>query len=142
MEVRTDVEYAKPIPDPDGTAAPFWQGAAAGELRVQQCVQCGHHQHYPRKLCIRCGGEPAWQPTSGRGTVYTFTVVRQFGLPPFRDELPYVVAMIELEEGVRMLGNVTDVSVDDVHIGMSVEAYAVLAEEDIAIPYWRPVRGG
>ena len=102
-------------------------------------MQCGHHQHYPRKLCIRCGGEPAWQPASGRGTVHTFTVVRQFGLPPFRDELPYVVAMIELEEGVRMLGNVTDIPPDDVHIGMSVEAYAVLAEENVGIPYWRPV---
>ena len=59
-------------------------------------------------------------------------------MPPFRDELPYVVAMIELEEGVRMLGNITDIEPDDVHIGMSVEAYAVLAEEGIGIPYWRP----
>ena len=138
MEVRTETEYTKPIPAPDASEAPFWQGAAEGELRIQRCGQCGHHQHYPRKLCTQCGGEPTWLAASGRGTVYTFTVVRQFGLPPFRDELPYVVAMIELEEGVRMLGGVTDVAPDQVHIGMPVVAYAVLAEEGVGIPYWRP----
>ena len=121
MEVRTNTEYTKPIPDPDATETPFWQGAATGELRIQRCEQCGHQQHYPRKLCTQCGAEPSWQTASGRGTVYTFTVIRQFGLPPFRDELPYVVAMIELEEGVRMLSNVTDVDPDEVYIGMAVE---------------------
>jgi uncharacterized OB-fold protein len=142
MEVRTDTEYTKPIPDPDGTEAPFWQGAAEGELRIQICGACGHQQHYPRKLCTQCGAEPTWHTTSGRGTIYTFTVVRQFGMPPFKDELPYVVAMIELEEGVRMLSNVTDVSPDDVHIGMAVEAYAVIAEDGVGIPYWRPASEG
>ena len=138
MEVRTDVEYAKAIPSPDDTGRPFWQGAAEGELRVQRCPACDHRQHYPRKLCTKCGADPVWEAASGRGEIHTFTVVRQYGMPPFRDELPYVVAMIELEEGVRMMGNVTDVEPDDVHIGMAVEAYAVLAEDGIAIPYWRP----
>jgi uncharacterized OB-fold protein len=138
MDVRTDTEYTKPIPQPDASEAPFWRGAAEGELRIQQCDQCGHYQHYPRKICTQCGAEPGWTTTSGRGTVYTFTVIRQFGMPPFREELPYVVAMIELEEGVRMLANITDVDPDDVHIGMAVEAYAVLAEEGVGIPYWRP----
>lgn len=139
MEVRRD-EYAKPIPDPDETGRPFWAGAAEGELRLQRCPDCGHRQHYPRKLCMRCGGDPVWEAASGRGTIYTFTVIRQFGLPPFRDELPYVVAMIELEEGVAMMGNVTDVAPDDVHIGMAVEAYSVVAEDGIGVPYWRPAR--
>ena len=140
MEVRTNVDWNKPIPQPDETGRPFWAGAAEGELRVQRCPQCDHRQHYPRKLCIRCGADPVWEPASGRGTVYTFTVIRQYGMPPFKDELPYVVAMIELEEGVQMMGNVTDVEPDDVHVGMAVEAYAVIAEDGIGVPYWRPAR--
>ena len=139
MEVRND-DYDKPIPAPDETGRPFWEGAAQGELRVQRCTDCGHRQHYPRKICTRCGGDPVWEPASGRGQVYTFTVVRQYGMPPFRDELPYVVAMIELEEGVRMMGNITDVDPDEVKIGMPVEAYAIIAEEGIGIPCWRPAR--
>lgn len=138
MQVRSNVEYAKPIPRPDATSAPFWRGAAEGELRFQRCPACDHRQHYPRKLCTRCGAEPVWEVASGRGEVHTFTVVRQFGMKPFREELPYVVAMIELAEGVRMMGNVTDLDPEAVHIGMAVEAYAVIAEDGIGIPYWRP----
>ena len=140
MEVRRDIEYAKPIPSPDATGAPFWKAAAEGELRVQRCPACDHRQHYPRKLCTQCGGEPVWEAIRELGEIHTFTVVRQFGLPPFKDELPYVVAMIDLAEGLRMMGNVTDVDPDEVHIGMAVEAYAVLAEEGVGIPYWRPAR--
>jgi uncharacterized OB-fold protein len=99
---------------------------------------CGHRQFYPRALCTACGADPAWAEASGRGTVHTYTIVRQYGAPPFKDELPYVVAVIELDEGVRMVGNVTDCPVEQVHVGMAVEAYAVAAAERVGVPYWRP----
>ena len=70
--------------------------------------------------------------------MHTFTIVRQNGEPPFRDQLPYVVAMIELDEGVRMMGNVTDCPVERVRIGMPVEAYAVECGDGLAVPFWRP----
>jgi uncharacterized OB-fold protein len=76
---------------------------------------------------------------AGRGTVHTYTVIRQYGMRPFRDELPYVVAMVELVEGPLMMGNVTGVDPEVVHVGMPVEVYFVLAADDIGIPYWRPV---
>ena len=74
--------------------------------------------------------------------VHTFTVIRQYGMPPFVDELPYVVAMVELEEGPMIMGNVTGGSVDDVHIGMAVEAHFTKVDDDIGIPYWKPVGVG
>jgi len=117
----------------------FFEAAKRGELLYQRCPSCGHRQFYPRALCTACGGEPAWATAAGRGVVHTFTIVRQNGQPPFKDELPYAVAMIELEEGVRMMGNVTGCPVESVRIGMPVEAYAVECDESMAVPFWRPV---
>jgi len=142
FEVKRDIAYEKPLPAPDATSAEFWRGASRGELRIQRCPACGHRQHYPRALCTACGATPEWQSESGAGEIYTFTVIRQYGAPPFSNELPYVVAMIELDCGVRLMANVTDCDVDDVRIGMRVEAYAVAAGDDVAIPYFRPASAG
>jgi uncharacterized OB-fold protein len=138
MEVVKVDAWEKPLPRPDAISRTFWEAAAQGRLLFQQCPRCGHRQFYPRALCTACGADPAWAEASGRGEVHTFTVVRQMGLRAFRDELPYVVAMIELEEGVRMLGNVTNCPVEAVRVGLPVEAYALLADEGLGIPYWRP----
>lgn len=138
MQVISVDAWSKPLPDPDGTERPFFEAAAEGRLTFQECTACGHRQFYPRPLCTACGGEVRWVDASGRGEVYTFTVVRQFHAKPFKDELPYVVAMIELEEGVKMFGGITDCAPDGVQVGMSVEAYAVKVEDGLAIPFWRP----
>jgi uncharacterized OB-fold protein len=133
-----DFEWAKPLPAVDRVNAPFWDGAARGELRIQQCPRCGQRQHYPRALCTRCGADPEWITASGLGTVHTFTIVRQYGMPPFREELPYVVAIVDLDEGPRMMGNVTGCAPEDVRIGMPVEVWFLVAREGVGIPYWRP----
>lgn len=138
MEVVREGEWRKPLPEPDPVSAPFWAAAAEGRLLFQRCPGCGHRQFYPRAACTACGADPEWAEAAGLGVVHTFTIVRQFGAPPFKEELPYVVAMIELEEGVRMMGNVTGCDVADVSIGMPVEAYAVWAAEGIGVPCWRP----
>jgi uncharacterized protein len=140
IEVR-DGEWTKPLPAPDVISGHHWSALASGRLLIQRCPTCGHSQFYPRALCARCGLEPDWLEVSGRGTVYTFTVIRQNGLPAFQNETPYVVAMIEIEEGVRLMGNITGCPPDDVAVGMEVRAYAVRAEADIAIPLWEPIEG-
>ena len=137
-EVRTPDEWAKPLPQPDGVNAEYWQAAVDGRLLIQQCPKCGHKQWYPRALCTACGADPEWLECSGLGTVHTFTVIRQFGMKPFRDELPYVIAMIELEEGPLMFGNVTDCDVDDVTIGTPVEVWFTKAADDVGVASWRP----
>jgi len=133
--------WERPVPGVDNVSKVFWEAAARGELLFQSCPACGNRQFYPRAICTACGGEPDWATASGRGTVYTFTVVRQNGTPPFRNELPYVVAMVDLEEGVRMMGNVVECSVDDVHVGLPVEVVTVKLEEGLGIPFWRPAAG-
>jgi uncharacterized protein len=137
-DVTTVEEWSKPLPQPDNVSAPYWQAGAEGRLLVQQCPKCGHRQFYPRALCTVCASDPEWLECTGRGTVHTFTVVRQNGARPFRDELPYPIAMVELEEGPLIMGAITDCDVDDVRIGMPVEVHFLKAADDIGIPYWRP----
>jgi uncharacterized protein len=139
LEVQRGQEWARPIPGGGPVSSEFWSAVAEGRLLIQRCPACGTRQFYPRALCTTCGEDPEWEEVSGRGTVHTFTVIRQNGATPFRDELPYVVAMVELEEGPRLMGNVTGCPVEDVAIGMAVEAYVVEAEPGVGVPFWRPV---
>ena len=130
--------HGRPLPQPDNVSAPFWRAAADGKVLIQECPKCAHRQFYPRAMCTACAATPEWREASGKGTVHTFTVIRQNWANPFRDELPYVVAMIELDEGVKMMTNLTDCDVDDVHIGMAVQAYAEKVEDGLGVLFWRP----
>jgi uncharacterized OB-fold protein len=131
--------WDRPVPSGEGDYGRFFQACCEGKLLIQECPACGQRQFYPRALCTACGATPGWLETAGRGTIYTFTVVRQNRIAPFAAELPYVVAMIDLEEGVRMLGTVTTAYPDDIGVGLPVEAYARVYEDGRAIPYWRPL---
>ena len=88
----------------DALTAPFWQGAEAGELRLQRCRDCGGYQHYPRPFCTHCDSEDLdWVTASGRGAIYSVTTVR---IPVLEElEPPYQVALVSLEEGPRVLAN-------------------------------------
>jgi len=138
-EVVEVEEWAKPLPQIDNVNAEYWQAAREGRLLVQQCPACGHRQWYPRALCTECGAEPDWLETAGRGTVHTFTVIRQQGTPAFKAELPYAVVMVDLEEGPRVFGAMPGVDVARVAIGLPVEVYFVAAADDTGVPYWRPI---
>jgi uncharacterized protein len=130
----------RPLPGPDDLSSEYWAAARAGELWYQECGACGHRQFYPRYLCTACGAAPEWRVASGRGTVHTFTVVRKNLAPPFDRLTPYVLAVVELEEGPRMMGNITHCEPDEVGIGMAVTVYAVAVDEEVAVPFWRPHR--
>jgi uncharacterized OB-fold protein len=115
-------KYLWPQPTPEDRE--FWEGARRGELRLQRCTTCGKHQHYARFLCTHCGETTLeWVTASGNGTVYSYTVVRQNGVPPFSERVPFVVAAIELDEdAVRVLAAMPKVAPDDARIGMRVRA--------------------
>lgn len=132
----------RPLPEADNVSATYWEAAAQGRLLFQECPSCGHRQFYPRAMCTACGGGTEWREASGRGTVHTYTVIRQNWAMPFRELQPYVVAMVELEEGPRMMTNVTDIEIDDVRIGLAVECYVVKVEDGLGLPFWRPVTEG
>jgi hypothetical protein len=128
----------KPIPVVDGDSAPFWNGCREGKLLIQRCLTCGNHLFYPRVVCPHCMSDRIeWTESSGRGKVYSFTVARVPAGEAFAEDVPYVVALVELEEGVRMMTNLTGVSPDDVRCDMPVEV--VFEERDgFAFPKFTP----
>jgi hypothetical protein len=140
IEVRKE-DWTRTLPAPDTLSGEYWSALASGRLLFQECPSCGHRQFYPRAMCTQCAAAPEWREASGLGIVHTFTVIRQNGLPGFKDEVPYVVAMIELAEGPRLMGYVTGCPIEDVAVGMSVKAYAVEAEPGLAILQWEPGAG-
>jgi uncharacterized OB-fold protein len=115
----------------------FWEGTAAGELRVQRCPSCATLRHPPGPMCPSCGDEkPDYVVASGRGEVFSFVVHHHPKVPG--KTLPFVVALVELEEGVRMLGELVDVDPADVAIGMPVEVALTRIDDELTMPYWRP----
>jgi len=130
----------KPIPKVDEESKGFWEACRRHELRVQKCLGCGTLRHHPRAVCTECmSSEVEWLRCSGRGTVYTFTMTFQNQAPGFREELPYVLAYVELEEGVLLLTNVVGCPPDSVRIGLPVEVVFEDVSDDVAIPRFRPV---
>jgi uncharacterized OB-fold protein len=130
-----------PAPIPDQSTAHYWEAAARGELVIKRCDNCGRAHFYPRPFCPVCWSTAVrWERASGRGTVYTFSVVRRSDLPPFRDRVPYVPAIVELAEGPRMMTAIVDVDPADVRIGMEVDVAFAPAGPDgsAAVPVFRP----
>jgi uncharacterized OB-fold protein len=122
-------------PVPDAVTAPFWEGVAEGVLRIQRCASCGRHVFYPRVVCPHCGGtDLAWVEATGAGRVHSFTVVHR-APPDYRDEVPYVVALVELEEGVRLMTRLVDVEPAAVCVDLPVE---VAMRGEPRLPCFRP----
>jgi uncharacterized OB-fold protein/acyl dehydratase len=118
----------------------FWEGTRKGELRIQRCGECGELRHPPGPMCATCGAtRPDYVVASGSGTVYSYVVHRHPPVPG--KELPIVLALVELDEGVRMVGELLGVADDEVEIGMPVEVSMVRVDDELTLPAWRPVTG-
>lgn len=132
-------EYRKPLPRPTALSQPFWDAAQTGTLAVQTCTACGHAQHPPRPLCLSCwSADLEWKSASGAATIYSFTIAHRSATRGFRDETPYVVAIVELDEGARMTTNIVGCAPDAVHIGMRVHALFERATDEITLPKFAP----
>jgi uncharacterized protein len=115
-------EYSKPLPKPSAVSRPFWDAAKRHELILQQCGGCKAFIYYPRDRCPQCLSEQLqWRPVSGRGKVYSYTVVRRASTRSFADQ-PYVLAIVELDEGVRMTTNV-EAAPESLKVGMPVAVW-------------------
>ena len=131
--------YRKPLPRIDEESRGYWEALARHELYFQRCRDCGTKRFYPRALCPRClSSATEWVRASGWGTVYSFTVTHQNQAPGFREELPYVLAIVELDEGVRMMTNVVGCAPDAVRVGMRVEVVFDDVTAEITLPKFRP----
>lgn len=128
----------RPAPYVDGDNEFFWDGARQGRLLLQQCSSCRSLRHPPGPLCRNCrSADWTTVEAGGQGTIYSFVVPRHPAFPPFGSG--YVIALIELEEGVRFLSNVTGCPPEDVHIGMPVELYFSDDGNGFSLPLFRPM---
>lgn len=115
-------EIKKPIPVPDSESKPFWDGCNEEKLLIQHCKDCDKHIFYPRAVCPHCMSDQIeWVEASGKGKVYSYTIARRGAGPAFADDAPYVVALIDLDEGVRMMSNIVNCDVEAVRCDMPVK---------------------
>lgn len=130
---------AELIPEATELTAPYWDGLAAGELRMQHCSACDAYQHPPETFCYACGSsELAWETVRGHGEVYSFVVVHQPYHVAFRDRLPYVVATIQFDEGPRVLGPIFEVDPTSMSIGTRVQPRIEAVSDDAAVLIFEP----
>lgn len=130
---------ARPLtrPIPDALTEPFWEAAREGKLLIQRNPKSGRAQWYPRRYCLDDWSvEPEWFEASGKGTLYSFTVIPRSGIEEV--PAPYVLAIVELEEGARMGATLVDVDPDEVKIGMALEVVFVPLGDEFSIPRFRP----
>lgn len=132
--------YDKPLPVVDAESQPFWDAAKAHKLVIQQCSGCDRFIFYPRAVCPHCSGDALeWRDVSGEGTIYSFTVARRPAGPAFKDDAPYVIALIDLKEGARMMSNIVTGNVDSVKIGQGVKVLFEDVTEEITLPKFEVV---
>ncbi len=132
--------FIKPLPTITVEQAPFWEAARAERLILQKCGACGRHQHYPRIVCRHCQSHDlSWQESTGAGAVFTFsTVYRSPG--PFVDDVPYITAVVELEEGARMYTRIVECDPQRVAIGMKVRPKFVPQNDVVTFVYFEPAQ--
>jgi uncharacterized protein len=130
--------YSKPLPELDGHSGDFYRFCRQGELRFQRCKSCSAWRHVPREMCAECGSfDWEWARSSGRGRLFTWTVVTRALHPAFADSVPYAPAVIELEEGVRLLSQVLDCPPAELEVGMPVEVVFRPVTSEVTLPMFR-----
>jgi len=127
------------IPDPDGRNADFHRHAATGTLHLQRCSSCGRYQHPPRYLCAGCRSEDLeWVAASGRGRVFSWTVTHRPIDPGWGHEGPYATLVVELSEGVRVVGALRGLAPEKLRLDLPVVAELEPASEEFAFIHFRP----
>jgi uncharacterized OB-fold protein len=119
----------------------FWEGTQQGELRIQRCNACGVLRHPPGPACPECGAlDRGHVVASGRGTVFSYVVHRHPPVPG--KELPIVIALVDLDEGVRMVGEVHGIEPDEIEVGQRLQVEWNRVDDELTLPGWRPVEEG
>ena len=131
--------YTKPLPVIDAQNRPYWEAARRHELCLPKCVACGHLRVQFERWCPRCGSDNAtWARLCGRGTVWSHCTFHRRYFKEFESDLPYGVAMVQLEEGPRLITNLVGVERAAVHIGMPVDVYFDDVTPEVSLVKFRP----
>lgn len=129
----------RPQPRIDAWAWPFWEAARQRRFIIQRCSACNEAVFYPRPACPQCGAESlAWEDASGKATIYSYTVVEAYPPSAFADEVPFVIAIVQLDEGPRMMTNIVGADPDSVHCDMRVAVDFQAISDEITLPVFRP----
>jgi len=135
MTEHSDQDAMIPLPRPTELSQVHWDGCREGKLRVQRCRSCATYVFIPQPCCTHCQSTAlAWVETSGRGVVYSYTVVHRAPRPQF--SAPYIVAIVAMEEGWHMLSNVVDCAPQDMAIGLAVTVRFKRMNDEITLPYF------
>ncbi len=131
----------KPLPEMQGTSKEFYQWCRRGDLRFQRCAECQVWRHVPREMCAKCGSDEwKWVKSSGKGTVFTWTVAERPMHPAFVEDVPYAPVVIEMDEGVRIVSEVIDCEPADLEIGMRVEVAFAKVSDEVTLAKFRRVK--
>ncbi len=138
------MEPQRPLPQPiTPEARPYWDGLKEGKLRLPRCRECGRPFFYPRVACPFCASRTiAWMDASGRGKLHSFSIAHQSFNRALKVPPPYVLALVELEEGPRMMGNLVNVEPDPARLACDMPVRVVFSKltDDVTIPLWEPAR--
>jgi len=131
--------HVKPLPTPDADSRAYWQGLKDGKLLLQHCSDCRHVQFYQQSICRTCGGENlVHRAASGRGTVHSFSVVHRAPGPAFKQDTPYAILLVELDEGPRMISSLVDADPAALWFDMPVELVCEPVNDQVVLPRFRP----
>jgi uncharacterized protein len=133
--------YSKPLPQITSWSKPFWEHARQHKLAMQKCNSCGKLIFYPRKACPECWSlDLGWKEVSGKAKMNCYTVTLGGVEPVFQADVPYVLAMVDLEEGVKMMTNIVECKPEDLKIGMDLEVTYKDCTAEISLPVFRPIK--
>lgn len=134
-------EYIKPIPAVQPWSEGFWKGTKEHRLLIQECNECKAKIFYPRKHCPECwSADLGWYEASGKAKVHTFTIMKDMVEPKFWPDLPYVLAIVKLEEGINMMTRIVECDPEEVTFDMDVEVVFEDISDECALPLFRPVK--
>jgi uncharacterized OB-fold protein len=126
------------VPEETELTAPYWDGARAGELRLQRCGACDHTWHPPLPRCPRCTGDDvSWYAAAGTGVLHSFTITHQAAHPAFAERVPYAVALVRLEEGPLVVANVLDAAPDELAVGQPLTVAFQEIAPGVVLPQFR-----
>jgi len=133
--------YVKPLPSPSSYSFPFWEGCKRHELLIQHCKNCGANIFYPKLYCSIClSPNMEWIRVSGRGRIYTFTVVYGYAPTAFTQDIPYVISVVKLDEGVQLMSNIVECEPSQLRCDMRVEVVFDDVTPEITLPRFRPIK--
>lgn len=127
--------YEKPLPLIDNDTRFFWEKCKENKLMIQKCTACSQYIFYPRNICPHCmSDEIEWVESSGKGTLYSYTIAHRAGGPGYQEDVPYIVALIELDEGVRLMSTVVNCERSELACDLRVEVVFERVTDEITLP--------